>query len=340
MTLPSALIGYLNERGISNETILKHKIGWNGHTIVIPISNQAGTVIFKKYRRSPNSDVGPKYTYDKGSVAAIYNIENLHHAKSVVITEGEFDALVLESNGIVAVSSTSGSATFKPEWAKHFFGKEVFICYDTDEAGIAGAIRVASIIPHARIISLPKGQEIKDVTDFFVKVERPLPKFLSLMAEAKGYNISLNPANVVLDDKEILRRAKIKLDDCVGERRRIQNDGKDSATIEKIIEYYCGIIEKLESKTKKRPVTEPLDGTRIDKAKAHPIDNLIEFNGHGFAKCLWHEDSTPSMHYHKDMNRVKCFGCSFYGDAIDVYQKLKGCSVKEAIDALMKLNGN
>lgn len=338
MTLPSALKEYLNSRGISDAVIEKHRIGWNGKAIVIPVFNETGRVIFNKYRRSPKSDVGPKYTYDKGAVAAIYNVENLHHAKRIVITEGELDALVLESNGYTAVSSTGGSGTFKNEWANHFSGKDVFVCYDNDEAGIAGAIRVASIIPQARIIQIPKGGEVKDVTDFFTKTDCPLTNFEELMNEANHLFSSIKCTEGMTDkkSKELL---SIELDRLTRQKRSAMNEGRDYGFIDEAIKFINDSIERIDDKIRRKNIPHTLDASRIDIAKAYPIDALIEFNYQGFARCLWHEEKTPSMHYYKDKNRVSCFGCSKHGDSIDVYQKLHNCSVKQAIDELIKLNG-
>ena len=80
--------------------------------------------------------------------------------------------MVLEANGFKAVTSTAGARAFKKEWAKEFENvPEVYICFDNDEAGKAGALRVGRLIPHAKIVDLPEevGQG-GDVTDFFVQL--------------------------------------------------------------------------------------------------------------------------------------------------------------------------
>ena len=71
----------------------------------------------------------------------------------------------------------------------------------------------------------------------------------------------------------------------------------------------------------------------IDKAKAYPIDELVEIK-HGFAKCLWHNETQASMKFYKDQNRLHCFSCNQSHDSIDVYQKLNNCSFKEAVKNL------
>ena len=75
----------------------------------------------------------------------------------------------------------------------------------------------------------------------------------------------------------------------------------------------------------------------IDKAKAYPIDELLEFRG-GFAKCIFHNDLQPSMRYYEESNRVHCFSCGKSWDSIDVYQKLNNCSFKESVNKLNERN--
>lgn len=71
----------------------------------------------------------------------------------------------------------------------------------------------------------------------------------------------------------------------------------------------------------------------LARAKAYPVENLVEFR-HLKARCVWHEDTNPSMHWYKKNNTVYCFSCSKGGDAIDVYMALHNCSLPEAVAAL------
>jgi len=104
----------------------------------------------------------------------------------VVICEGEFDRLVLDSQGFNAVTSTAGAATFFPEWAEAFpTDMEVFICFDNDQAGRLGACKVAQLIPHARLVELPEDVGTGgDVTDFFVRLGRSKNDFVALLDAA------------------------------------------------------------------------------------------------------------------------------------------------------------
>jgi len=75
-------------------------------------------------------------------------------------------------------------------------------------------------------------------------------------------------------------------------------------------------------------------GFDINRAKAYPIEQLIEFGSDGFAKCLWHNEKTGSLKWYKKSNNAYCFSCSAKKDSIDVYQIINNVSMSEAVKAL------
>lgn len=95
------------------------------------------------------------------------------------------------------------------------------------------------------------------------------------------------------------------------------------------------IRQELASLKAGKGARESLTNDMIIQAKAYPIDNLIQFNRSGFAKCIWHDDKKPSLHYWKEKNIVKCFACGESGDAIKVYMDLNGVKFHEAVKALI-----
>jgi hypothetical protein len=68
----------------------------------------------------------------------------------------------------------------------------------------------------------------------------------------------------------------------------------------------------------------------IARAKDVPIDTLLDI-GCNNIECLWHDDKSPSLSYHKKGNFVKCFACDEYADSIKVYQKINNCDFKTAV---------
>lgn len=101
--------------------------------------------------------------------------------KLVIITEGEWDRVILEQHGFHAVTGTAGATTWKDEWSKLFDNLDVVILYDKDEAGSRGARKVRdslqdrSMVSSLRLVEWPfapgevlaNGSPAKDACDWF-----------------------------------------------------------------------------------------------------------------------------------------------------------------------------
>jgi len=187
--LPPRLWKYLNERGIPDALIHRHLLGWDGHRITIPITNRDGKIAFFKLAKDPEEQSGsPKMLATPGASVELYGWQRvLARPSEIVICEGEFDRLVLESHGLAAVTSTAGAGVFRADWAKALKEiPEVYICFDRDEAGRLGARQAARMIPHARIVELPEeAGPGGDVTDFFVRLRRGPDEFRHLLESAR-----------------------------------------------------------------------------------------------------------------------------------------------------------
>lgn len=345
-TIPDRIIHWLRERGISND-VISSRLGWNGTHIVIPIFGKDGSVLFNKYRKDPEdlSD-SPKYLYDKGATAALYGIDRnvtsprLGFAQNTVyLCEGELDALRLMSADYAAFSTTGGSGTFLDEWAILFSDSDVVVCYDNDEAGIKGAIKVQVQIPHARLLALPQG-EWKDVTEFLQK--NTTAKFDMLVDEAKSYFIPLEPETVIESKKQIKETVdalKTAVESCMlALREANQKQRGDYDILYVLRQYLLARFDHYTRLLKSWDRTGVSDGPKVVRAKGVPVTQFLIFNRQGFCKCLWHTDSRPSLFYNKENskfpNTVKCFSCGFKGDVIDVIMKLRGCTFKEAVNEL------
>ena len=170
---------YLSEHGISKDFALQQGLSWDSKWLNIPIRDGAGNVVFMKSRNLdyPNSE--PKYKNSQGSHAQLFNFHLVSDSTSIVICEGEIDALRLQEEGIPATTSTNGASSFLPEWADHFTGKNVWLCLDSDEAGQTGTRKLLELIPHAKVITLP----VKDVCDYLQT--KKSKDFLKLMTKAQ-----------------------------------------------------------------------------------------------------------------------------------------------------------
>lgn len=202
--LPERIRAYLNQRGINDAIIDQQKLGWGefyGRSwIIIPVTNSEGSYTLLKLRKDPEdtSDAAKMMVYPKGASHEIYGWELLkHQLSSLVVCEGEFDRLVLISNGIPAITSTGGAGTFKDEWMQHLFKAEnIYLCFDRDEAGKTGAAKILGKLleldhENAFRIDLPDmGESRKDVTDFFTSHSGNVDAFMGLAHRVTKNEIS------------------------------------------------------------------------------------------------------------------------------------------------------
>lgn len=337
--LPKDIHTWLNNRGISDSVIEKYEIQFENNKVIIPIRDGKGNFLFNKYRRNPASEDGPKYQYAKGASSVLFGTNEASDKGAIVITEGEFDCMALVSRNIPAVSSTGGSGTFEEEWKDYFVGRDTYICYDNDEAGIKGAFNVQSVIPHAKIIWLPKQVgEHGDVTDFFVKLGKTTEDFLSLREEAKSYPI---PADwkEAKTKKEMTAYKKTYekiAEELKLEIRELGQKYLSHKHLDILKESYLNKLAEVNRAIKYFTVKRGDFGEdKIARAKSVPIPQFINFARDGFAKCIFHTDKKPSMYYYEKQNRVKCFSCGKLADVIDCVQQLRGVNLPEALKIIL-----
>ena len=101
-----------------------------------------------------------------GPIPCPYNIRILNGEPGpVYLCEGVIDTLTLIEAGFPAVG-VPGAANFKPSWVPLFRNKSVYVVFDADAAGEAGAARTLSLLTAQCIEShrlpLPPGKDIND----------------------------------------------------------------------------------------------------------------------------------------------------------------------------------
>lgn len=333
---------WLISRNITPEVINKSKLFWNGTHIEIPIFDITGKLLYKKYRIDPFSDIQlPKYKYDKGGISALYNVHTiagLQH-QTIFITEGELDSLVLNSFGFYAVSSTSGSATFKPEWAEILQGNKVYIVYDRDEAGLRGALKVNKMIDWAKIILLPKDTQGKDVTDYFKT--HNVKDFIKLVDKAETWTLPHDPINIPQNKTGIdailkeLRQHDEILRDKIREATSLNQETRHMDMLVEMLTNRLDYWQKQKQALNKPSYTYDDDSKDVERAKTVPISRFIKMNYSNFACCLWHNEKTPSMKWYPDKNKLYCFGCNAHKDVIDVVMQQHSVDFKEAIKIIL-----
>lgn len=297
--LPDRIRRYLNGRGIPDETIGRFMLGWNGRRITIPVYDREGEVTSFRFAKDPEDDgPGPKMLSTRGSRAELYGWERLVRSSPmrVIICEGEFDRLVLESHGFAAVTSTAGAGVFKKRWAEALrLVSDVYVCFDRDDAGRKGALRVARMIPGARICELPpEVGEGGDVTDFFVRLGKGYEDFLEVLRTAER------------PPEESRRPGRPSSPDSHGEP---SSEHTDAAELKARIPLERVVARRLKLERRGRDYR---------------------------ALCPFHDEKTPSFVVFPETGTYHCFGCGAHGDAIDFLMQLDGLGFRDALDALRR----
>lgn len=299
------LLNWLSTRGISENTIeffnittvVHHEMG---ECIRIPVEDTG----LAKYRRDPAQNIKPKYIADRGLKASLYGWKHAKDHKQILVTEGELDTLVAWSNNIPAVSSTAGSLTFTDEWIELLRDKEVTLCFDNDEAGAEGMVKILKRLPTAKVVLIPQRPNIKDLTDY-VQYGGDIH---GLLRTARRYS---------------------SVEDIKDERA-------DRISVFESVIFHDKYIDEMTPKQVPNSLVKPKDDSRLERAKSYPINQLMQFQ-HKKTCCLWHNEKTASLAYYPKTNSVYCFGCGKYGDAVDVYRAIHDCDFKTAVKELNDL---
>lgn len=210
---PEAVQRLTAARGFTRETLLKWSIGYDGRRYTIPVRDMSGEVInIRRYKLGATGTEQKMLNWTGYGQATIFGMSRLKH-DTIVITEGETDCILLNQHGIPAVSGTAGAKTFKPDWVKLFKGKEVYVCYDADDAGREGARKVKKMLGEfaasITVIELPlHGKGNKDVTDYFVAEGHSSEDFVQLMRDSNALaDVEINAPLPIAGEKVSLQES-------------------------------------------------------------------------------------------------------------------------------------
>ena len=100
-----------------------------------------------KYRRWPDKE----FLWEQDG-SSLWRGELLAGATHIYLTESETDAIAWVHTGVEvqekgsAVIAVSGAGNFQGDWAEQFKDKVVTLCFDNDEAGVAGANKTGLLL--------------------------------------------------------------------------------------------------------------------------------------------------------------------------------------------------
>lgn len=216
-----SLLRYLKSKGYTEEEIFeagligerKDKSGYYDKfrdRVIFPIINTRDKVIgfggrvlgddMPKYLNSQDTEV-----FNKGNNLYGLNIINKSRDRDrILLVEGYMDVISLYNEGIkYSVASLGTALTVNQGKLLKRYGREVYICYDSDEAGRKATLKALDILKsidvEAKVIVLPEGYDPDD----YIKEDGVEGFNYLLNREAKSYldyNIYINKLKHNLND--------------------------------------------------------------------------------------------------------------------------------------------
>jgi hypothetical protein len=164
---PGLLTRLRTDRGWRSTTIRDLGIGLDGRQITIPVYDEHHDLV-SLLRYQPGTPT--KIRAVAGSRRVLYPHPAYETAASVLLVEGEPDAITARSLGLPAIA-VPGTESWQPAWATQFTERDVTIIMDCDHQGRACAHRAANDLRatarRIKIIDLaPTRTDGYDLTDW------------------------------------------------------------------------------------------------------------------------------------------------------------------------------
>jgi hypothetical protein len=294
--LPDHIRKYLNNRGIKDEVINSFKLGYGNfygkRYITIPIAGEDSYKFFK-LRQDPE-DGSSKITYPKGAEAQLFGAY-AGPDDTQILCEGEFDALALISEGYLALTSTHGAGTFKEEWIDEDLRKpkNIYVCFDNDDAGKKGSDRVLKMLEKVGLQNLHKitlPEEVGDggdITDYLTKLNMPVTELFN--SYAQGYPERIDPSQFYPLTPE-------QLSDTL--ELTIKNDNEN-----KIVTFLCQLSAFTEDAQFNVSFNSPSSTGKsyiaLEISKLFPNEDVIKL-GNCSKTAFFHEQGS----YNKETNEI------------------------------------
>jgi len=185
---------YWYNRLLTNDTIDRFKLGYYEGWYTVPIFDGGQFINFQMRREEPEKLIRAWY---HGVGHRLFNSSILNVVKTVVITEGLIDSILLSQYGFPAMSTTGGSVWHK-EWFYAFINqKTIYYVEDNDDAGRIASKKVACNLgqDRVRIVRFNDFPDKYDTVQFF-RDGNDIDKFKDLMYNKYKYTFELERSNL------------------------------------------------------------------------------------------------------------------------------------------------
>lgn len=184
------VLNKLYELKITPETISELKLGYITNCLATPVFKNGSLINIARYNINKIPDK-PKNEYNKnanmGDIIPFDIWKN--DFRDTIICEGEKDMIVARSQGFNAITLTGGAqAALQNDYLPYFEGRNVFICYDNDDAGRQGSLKRYKELKEKCNVCVTNIGSVcvlnkEDVTDFFIKYNKNAQDFIQLLNE-------------------------------------------------------------------------------------------------------------------------------------------------------------
>lgn len=204
-TVPTRTLGplseqaqeYLASRGISKDFARTLPIlsVQNQNIIALLHTDQHGSLGMIKYCKFPDKDFFSEKDPEPIPFPIEYVVKEFPDTDYIILTEGQWDAIILLQYGFPAVTVPNGTGDdsfVERQWNFLHSYKEIYLAFDPDDSGRKFASKVAPRLETTpKLIDLPEGQDVNQ----FILNHSP-DAFNALRLEAKVYQ----PATIVRAD--------------------------------------------------------------------------------------------------------------------------------------------
>lgn len=187
---------YWYNRKLTDKTIDRYRLGFYDGWNLIPLYDEMGNFAnFQCRRDEPSKFI--KYWY-KALKVYPFNFEMLQLVDYVFVTEGMVDAILLNQEGIPAVSQTGGAGYWNTEWFYSFNRiKTIYYVADNDKAGRFAAQRAAKNLGTERVKIFLFGDTFPDKYDSvdWFRENKDASSFRSMVQEGSRYLYQIGELN-------------------------------------------------------------------------------------------------------------------------------------------------
>ena len=238
---------YLKARGITDNNIFTDfKIGYSNGTLLNTLPDEGGIfeslkeigilndkgkemfygcIIFPVFDENKDcvglygrklTDSEPNHLYLQGPRKGVFNHQAAKRSKSIILTESIIDALTLYNAGfkdVIPCYGVNGLTEDHLDLFVKFWTKEIYICFDRDEAGDQAAERIAEQLSEIR-----RGGKEKNITPHIVK----LPQSSKDKTDLNTFFLSNKDAATIFERllKQANPRASIRSDRLIKQETR------------------------------------------------------------------------------------------------------------------------